>query len=69
MRISYHQYYLRISMFVFIISISFFYKVSTENGIRERGLSVVLYVDKMSIQIFVSLNRSNPVAFKQPGAF
>ena len=69
MRISYHQYYLRISMFVFIISISFFYKVSTENGIRERGLSVVLYVGKMSIQIFVSLNRSNPVAFKQPGAF
>ena len=56
-------------MFVFIISISFFNKVSTENGIRDRGLSVVLYVGKMSIQILVSLNRSNPVAFKQTGAF
>ena len=56
-------------MFVFIISISFFYKVSTENGIRDRGLSVVLYVGKMSIQILVSLNRSNPAAFKQPEAF
>ena len=56
-------------MFVFIISISFFNEVSTENGIRDRGLSVVLYVGKMSIQILVSLNRSNPVVFKQTGAF
>ena len=61
--------YFSSKMFVFIISISFFNKVSTENGIRDRGLLVVLYVGKMSIQILVSLNRSNPVAFKQPGVF
>ena len=54
---------------LFLLSQFLFYKVSTENGIRDRGLLVVLNVGKMSIQILVSLNRSNPVAFKQPGAF
>ena len=56
-------------MCAFIILISFSDEVSTEGGIRDNKLSVVLHVDKISIQILVSLNRTNPVAFKHSAAF